>query len=99
MSPLLQNTKIQTAFVDELKDKLPNIEKKANKALESFQELVNEIIKVQNLSNGTPQKDQIKGIAGNLNNSTVAITNMIGADLITLRNMLNSGLTTSTENA
>ena len=83
-----QNILIEQSFLNDLKNKIPGIEKKANVALKSFQELVEEIIKVQNLSNGTPHKTEIKSIAGNLNNSTVAITNMIGEDLLKLRNII-----------
>ena len=84
------NSKIQQAYVNDLSDNIPKLEKKASDAIKSFAELVNELNKVNKLSNGTPVKDQISKLTGELNNSSVFFAKMIGDELNKLSNIVNS---------
>ena len=84
------NSKIQQAYVTDLSDNLPKLEKKASDAIKSFAELVNELNKVNKLSTGTPVKDQISKLTGELNNSSVFFAKMIGDELNKLSNIVNS---------
>lgn len=84
------NSKIQQAYVTDLSDNIPKLEKKASDAIKSFAELVNELNKVNKLSTGTPVKDQISKLTGELNNSSVFFAKMIGDELNKLSNIVNS---------
>ena len=84
------NSKIQQAYVTDLSDNIPKLEKKASDAIKSFAELVNELNKVNKLSTGTPVKDQISKLTGELNNSSVFFAKMIGDELSKISSIVNS---------
>jgi len=84
------NSKIQQAYVNDLSNNIPKLEKKASDAIRSFAELVSELNKVNKLSTGTPVKDQISKLTGELNNSSVFFAKMIGDELNKLSTIVNS---------
>ncbi|OGI20658.1 MAG: hypothetical protein A3B68_08920 [Candidatus Melainabacteria bacterium RIFCSPHIGHO2_02_FULL_34_12] len=81
--------KVQKAYVSDLSSNLPKLEKKASEAIKSFADLVAELNKVNKLSSGTPAKEQITRLAGELNNSSVFFAKMIGDELGKLHTMVN----------
>ena len=80
---------IQKAYISDLTDNLPKLEKKASEAIKSFAELVSELNKVSQLSNGTPVKDQIKDLTANMNNTQVFFTKMLTEQLGVMHNIVN----------
>ena len=80
---------IQQAYISDLTDNLPKLEKKASEAIKSFAELVSELNKVSQLSNGTPVKDQIKDLTANMNNTQVFFTKMLTEQLGVMHNIVN----------
>ena len=83
---------IQKAYISDLTDNLPKLEKKASEAIKSFAELVSELNKVSKLSNGTPVKDQIKDLTANMNNTQVFFTKMLTEQLGVMHNIVNGDL-------
>ncbi len=90
------NPQIQRSYISDLTNNLPKLEKKASEAIKSFAELVDELNKVNNLSNGTPVKDQIKDLAANMNNTQVFFTRMLTEQLGVMHNIV-SGETPTQE--
>ena len=84
------NTKVQQAYTNDLSSNIPKLEKKASDAIQSFAELVNELNKVSKLSNGTPVKEQISKLTGELNNSSVFFAKMIGDELGKISSIVNA---------
>ena len=82
-------SKIQTSYIDDLTMNLPKLERKANEAIKSFAELVSELNKVSKLSNGTPVKEQITKLTGELNNSSVFFARMISEELGKITDIVN----------
>ena len=72
---------IQRSYVGDLTSSLPTLNKKANEAIKSFAELVIELNKVSQLSNGTPVKEQVKSLTANMNNTQVFFTKMLTEQL------------------
>ena len=88
------NTKIEQAFNTDLASKYKNVEKKASEAIGSFAKLVDELIKLKELSTGTQAKQQITKLTTELNNSSVFFTKMISEELGSLHNIINPNTTT-----
>ncbi len=86
---ITSSSQIQQSYISDLTDNLPKLEKKASKAIESFSELVAELNKVSQLSNGTPVKDQIKDLTANMNNTQVFFTRMLTEQLGVMHNIVN----------
>lgn len=82
------NPQIQRSYISDLTSNLPKLEKKASEAIKSFAELVDELNKVNNLSNGTPVKEQIKDLAANMNNTQVFFTRMLTEQLGVMHNIV-----------
>ena len=80
---------IQKSYISDLTENLPKLEKKASEAIKSFAELVSELNKVSQLSNGTPVKDQIKDLTANMNNTQVFFTRMLTEQLGAMHNIVN----------
>lgn len=85
----IPNSKIDQAFNADVTKKYKQVEKKASEAIGSFSGLVEELIKLKELSNGTPAKAQITKLAGELNNSSVFFAKMIGDELAKIHNIVN----------
>ena len=83
------STQIQQSYISDLTSNLPKLEKKASEAIKSFAELVAELNKVSQLSNGTPVKDQIKDLTANMNNTQVFFTRMLTEQLGIMHNIVN----------
>ena len=77
----LNNEKIDQAFSLDLATKYKKVEKKASEAIGSFASLVDELIKLKELSSGTQAKEKITRLAGELNNSSVFFAKMITEEL------------------
>ena len=80
---------IQKSYISDLTSNLPKLEKKASAAIESFAALVDELNKVNQLSNGTPVKDQMKDLTANMNNTQVFFTRMLTEQLGVMHNIVN----------
>lgn len=80
---------IQKSYISDLTSNLPKLEKKASEAIKSFAELVDELNKVSQLSNGTPVKDQLKDLTANMNNTQVFFTRMLAEQLGVMHNIVN----------
>lgn len=78
---LQANPKIEQAFNVDLANKYKKVEKKASEAISSFANLVDELIKLKELSTGTNAKESITKLAGELNNSSVFFAKMISEEL------------------
>ena len=87
---MVTSENISRAYVQELTSNLPALEKKASDAIKSFADLVAELNKVNKLSNGTPVKEQITKLTGELNNSSVFFTKMISDELTKLHGIVYS---------
>ncbi|MBI3591769.1 MAG: hypothetical protein HY094_10380 [Candidatus Melainabacteria bacterium] len=88
---------VDKVYFDGLKDNLPSLDKKASEAIKSFAEFVTELNKVNKLSTGTPVKEQVKQLAGELNNSSVFFAKMIGDELNKLHGIVNPASVNETE--
>ena len=86
---VLSSDQIQHSYITDLTSNLPRLEKKASDAIKSFKELVDELNKVSQLSNGTPVKDQMKSLTANMNNTQVFFTKMLTEQLGTMHNIVN----------
>lgn len=75
------NAKIEQAFSVDLANKYKKVEKKASEAISSFANLVDELIKLKELSTGTNAKEPITKLASELNNSSVFFAKMISEEL------------------
>ncbi|MBI2996803.1 MAG: hypothetical protein HYY52_08895 [Candidatus Melainabacteria bacterium] len=80
-TPIGFNERVQGRFVNDVTNKLPVVERKASEAIESFARLVDELIKLKQLSTGTPAKEQITKLTSELNNSSVFFTKMISDEI------------------
>ena len=95
MSTLLniENTpvggRIEQVFSQELEAKYKKVEKEADKTIGSFANLVNELIKLKELSTGTQAKEKITKLTSELNNTSVFFTKMISDELGTLHKIIN----------
>lgn len=105
MSTLLniENTaisgRIEQVFSQELEAKYKKVEKEADKTISSFAHLVDELIKLKELSTGTQAKEKITKLTSELNNTSVFFTKMISDELSALHNIINPDVQeeTSTE--
>ena len=85
---------IQKSYISDLTSNLPKLEKKASEAIKSFAELVDELNKVNQLSSGTPVKDQMKDLTANMNNTQVFFTRMLTEQLGVMHNIVNGNPST-----
>ena len=92
------NYTIQQAYMGHLVNALPKLDERASKVIKSFQDFVDEIIKVEKLSAGTPMKQPIKQLANELNNSSVYFAKMISEELGKIYGVVNANDTTKLEN-
>ena len=90
--------KVQQLYFTDLTSNIPKLEKKANQVITSFADLVSELTKVSKLSNGTPVKDQVSKLAGELNNSSVYFAKMISDELGKLHGIIQTPDSSETEN-
>ena len=84
----LGNRKIQEAYDVAVEKRLDKVSKKANDAIKSFAELVDEINRLQNDSKGTTAKKEIASIATDMSNSTVLMTKMLTAQFEALQGVI-----------
>ena len=91
------NPKIEQAFAIDLATKYKQVEKKASEAIGSFAGLVEELIKLKELSKGTPAKETITKLAGELNNSSVFFAKMISEELGKIHQIVTPADTAPTE--
>lgn len=96
-SDTFYKTSIETVYNQDLETKYQKVEKKASEAMKSFAGLVDELIKLQQLSNGTKAKEQIKSLTAEINNSTVYLTKGITEHLNTLHQIINPNHTGEAE--
>ncbi len=88
---MTSSEQIQKSYISDLTSNLPKLEKKASEAIKSFAELVDELNKVSQLSNGTPVNKQVKELSANMNNTQVFFTKMLIDQLGTMNNIVNGG--------
>ena len=88
---------VDKVYFDGLKSNLPNLDKKASEAIKSFAALVDELNKFNKLGTGTPVKEEVKHLTGELNNSSVFFARMIGDELNKLHGIVNPVSTSETE--
>lgn len=93
----ISNKNIDQAYVSDLASNLPKLERKASEAIKSFADLVTELNKVNKLSAGTPVKEQITRLTGELNNSSVFFAKMIGDELSKLHGIVKPETTTDSD--
>lgn len=86
---IMPTSKIDQAFSADVAKKYKQVEKEASKVIGSFANLVEELIKLKELSSGTSAKDPITKLAGELNNSSVFFARMIGDELGKIHNIVN----------
>lgn len=75
------NPKIDRAFTLDLETKYKKVEKKASDTIGSFATLVDELIKLKDVSKGTKVNESITKLVGELNNSSVFFAKMISEEL------------------
>lgn len=92
-SNISPNSKIEQAFSVELEAKYKKVEKEASRAIGSFATLVDELIKLKELSKGTQAKEEITKLTSELNNSSVFFTKMITDELGKIHGIVNPGST------
>ena len=80
-SNTIKNEKIEQAFSVELEAKYKKVEKEASRAIGSFATLVEELVKLKELSTGTQAKEEITKLTSELNNSSVFFAKMISEEL------------------
>ena len=81
---------IQRAYISDLTESLPKLERRASEAIKSFADLVAELNNVSKLSNGTPVKEQVSNLTANMNNTQVFFTKMLTEQLGLMHNIINS---------
>lgn len=81
---------IQRAYISDLTESLPKLERRASEAIKSFADLVAELNKVSKLSNGTPVKEQVSNLTANMNNTQVFFTKMLTEQLGLMHNIISS---------
>ena len=86
---------IEERYINSLVSNLPKLDDKASKVVKSFAEFIDELNKVNKLSNGTSIKEKITKLTGELNNSSVFFTQMISDELSKLHSIVNPDITTS----
>jgi len=84
---------IDKAYMTDLSSNIAKLDGKASQVIKSFSEFVDELNKVSKLSSGTPVKEQITKLTGELNNSSVFFAKMLGDEL----GKLNTIVTTTTK--
>ena len=78
---MVTSNQIQKSYASDLVDSLPRLERKASEAISKFADLVAELNKVSQLSNGTPVNKQVKELSANINNTQVFFTKMLSEQL------------------
>lgn len=81
--------KVEQVFSHELEAKYKKVEKEADKTISSFANLVDELIKLKELSTGTQVKEKITRLTSELNNTSVFFTKMISDELSALHGIIN----------
>ena len=95
---MVENERITGKYMEDLVSRLTNLDKKASFVMKSFQDFVDEIIKIEKLSAGTPVKEHVKQLASDLNNSSVYFANLLSAKLGEIHNEV-SGKKSESEEA
>ena len=85
---LSANERIEKALKYELEAKYKRVETEAGKAISSFASLVNELIKLKEVSTGSP-KEKITKLTRELNNTSVFFAKMITEELSMLHKVIN----------
>ena len=85
------NERIEKALRHELEAKYKRVESEAGKAISSFASLVNELIKLKEVSTGTQAKEKITKLTCELNNTSVFFAKMITEELSMLHKVINPG--------
>lgn len=88
---ILITDKIQQAYDVAVERRMEKLNKKANDAIKSFAELVDEITKLQNDSSGTTIKKDVAALATDMNNSSVMMTRMLTAQIQALHDIVRPG--------
>lgn len=92
----MSTTNIQQRYIDGLAGNLPSLDRKASEAIKSFAELVEELNKVSKLSTGTPAKEQLTKLTGELNNTSVFFAKMLGDELGKIHEIVTPGVSKET---
>ncbi len=71
--------KIQQSYNVDLEKRIDKVQKRANDAIKSFSDLVDEIARLQNDSKGTTAKEKVTNWASDVNNTTVMFSRMLEA--------------------
>ena len=85
---LIGNNKLQQAYDVAVEKRISKVTQKANSAIKSFAELVDEINRLQNESKGTTIKKEVTAVGTDMSNSMVMVTRMLEAQLQTLHGIV-----------
>ena len=96
-SETINKNKIQEAFDIAASRKYQQVEKKASETIGAFQNFVDELIKLKELSVSASAKDKITQLTNELNNSSVFFTKILTSGLGELHTALNTDGGTVTE--
>lgn len=88
---ILSTDKVQKAIDLAVELRMGKVNQKANDAIKSFAELVEQITKLKNDSNGTTIKKDVAALATDMNNSSVMMTRMLTAQLQALHDIVRPG--------
>ena len=84
----LGNTKIQQAYDVVVEKRFDKVNKKANDAIQTFAQLVDEINKLQTESKGTTVNKEVATLGTDMSNSMVMVTRMLTAQLEALHGIV-----------
>lgn len=84
----LMNSKIQQAYEVAVEKRVDKVNKKANDAIKSFADLVDEINKLQVESKGTTVNKEVSTLGTDMSNSMVMMTRMLTAQLEALHGIV-----------
>lgn len=83
--------KIQQSYNADLESRISKVQKRANDAIKSFSDLVDEVARLQNDSKGTTAKEKVTSWASDVNNSTVMFSRMLEARVQALYGLVKEG--------
>ena len=86
----ISNSKVQQAYDVVVEKRLDKVNKRANEAIKSFADLIDEIDRLQNESKGSTVDKEVKPLATDLTNTSVLVTRMLTAQLEALHNIVNT---------
>lgn len=82
------NSRIQQAYDVGVTTRADKVTKKANDAIKSFADLVDELSRLQSESKGTTVKEEVAKWASDMNNTSVMVTRLLEAQLQALHGIV-----------